>query len=219
MKYQTSEHYTTAWILAVVGGILDAYTYICRGNVFANAQTGNIVLMGANLAEGKFGEAVNYLYPILAFTLGILICEKIKSKYGNNKKLHWRQLVIVIELLGVTAVGFIPLGKGDLVVNATVAFVCALQVQAFRKVRGNAFASTMCTGNLRSATERLHIYMESKDKKYLNDALHYYGVIGFFIIGAAIGAVASKWLGMYAVFTAVLGLIAVCILMTKEYIK
>lgn len=32
-------------LLAFSGGFQDAYTYIVRDNVFANAQTGNIVLM------------------------------------------------------------------------------------------------------------------------------------------------------------------------------
>ena len=31
--------------LAFTGGFLDAYTYLLRGGVFANAQTGTMVLM------------------------------------------------------------------------------------------------------------------------------------------------------------------------------
>jgi len=32
-------------LLAVVGGFLDVYTFISRDGVFANAQTGNVVLL------------------------------------------------------------------------------------------------------------------------------------------------------------------------------
>ena len=39
---QRSESLTAAALLALAGGLLDAYTYLCRGGVFANAQTGNI---------------------------------------------------------------------------------------------------------------------------------------------------------------------------------
>ena len=39
-----SESLLLGAILATVGGFLDAHTYICRGKVFANAETGNIVL-------------------------------------------------------------------------------------------------------------------------------------------------------------------------------
>ena len=39
-------------LLAMVGGYLDAYTFVGRGGVFANAQTGNIVLLGIYAAQG-----------------------------------------------------------------------------------------------------------------------------------------------------------------------
>ena len=42
---QMSEAFVTAAFLSVSGGLQDAYTYISRGKVFANAQTGNIVLL------------------------------------------------------------------------------------------------------------------------------------------------------------------------------
>ena len=42
-KKQMSESFLTAAFLSVSGGLQDMYTYISRGHVFANAQTGNIV--------------------------------------------------------------------------------------------------------------------------------------------------------------------------------
>ena len=40
-----AEFYGVGVMLAIVGGYLDAYTYISRDHVFANAQTGNMVLL------------------------------------------------------------------------------------------------------------------------------------------------------------------------------
>ena len=45
------------YILAMSGGFMDAYSYMCRGEVFANAQTGNILLMAVNLAKGALISA------------------------------------------------------------------------------------------------------------------------------------------------------------------
>mgnify|MGYP000124712744 CR=1 FL=1 len=42
---QMSEAFCTAMFLSLSGGLQDAYTYLFRGKVFANAQTGNIVLL------------------------------------------------------------------------------------------------------------------------------------------------------------------------------
>lgn len=76
---QMSENFILGIMLALTGGFLDAYTYITRGGVFANAQTGNIVLMGINLAKGDFERVIHYVVPILAFALGILLSEIIKA--------------------------------------------------------------------------------------------------------------------------------------------
>jgi hypothetical protein len=53
-----------ALLLAVVGGFLDAYTYIGRGGVFANAQTGNIVLLGIYASKGEWQQVLRVILPI-----------------------------------------------------------------------------------------------------------------------------------------------------------
>ena len=50
-EFQRSESFAAAALLALSGGLLDAYTYLCRGGVFANAQTGNMVLLAIRAAE------------------------------------------------------------------------------------------------------------------------------------------------------------------------
>ena len=44
---QMSDSFLMSAFIILSGGLQDAYTYLCRGKVFANAQTGNIVLLGA----------------------------------------------------------------------------------------------------------------------------------------------------------------------------
>lgn len=45
------ENLVTGLLLAGAGGFLDAYTFVGRGGVFANAQTGNIVLLAVAAGE------------------------------------------------------------------------------------------------------------------------------------------------------------------------
>ena len=77
------------------------------------------------------------------------------------EKIHWRQLIILSEIVLLFAVGFLP-QEWNMAANMLVSFVCAMQVQTFRKVRGHAYASTMCIGNLRSGTEALCEYFHDK---------------------------------------------------------
>ena len=52
---QMSEAFCTAMFLSLSGGLQDVYTYLFRGKVFANAQTGNIVLMAVHAFAGEWG--------------------------------------------------------------------------------------------------------------------------------------------------------------------
>ena len=62
---QMSEAFCTAMFLSLSGGLQDVYTYLFRGKVFANAQTGNIVLLSANLMDGNWERAVSYTHLTL----------------------------------------------------------------------------------------------------------------------------------------------------------
>ena len=183
---QMSESFLTAVFLSLSGGLQDAYTYLFRGKVFANAQTGNIVLLSANLMDGNWERVLHYLVPLCAFALGVLAAEKMREHFQAMQRLHWRQLVVLCEIVMLFVVGFFP-QEWNLMANALVSFACAMQVQSFRKVNGFSYASTMCIGNLRSGTENLHHYLHTKERKFLDSSLLYYGIIICFIIGAVIG--------------------------------
>lgn len=95
---QMSDSMLTAFFIILSGGLQDAYTYCCRGKVFANAQTGNIVLLSTHLFEGDWGQALRYLVPVLAFLLGIYIAECVHRHFKRMEKVHWRQLIILAEI-------------------------------------------------------------------------------------------------------------------------
>ena len=214
-----SEAMSTGIFLTLSGGFQDAYTYYTRGKVFANAQTGNIILLGHNAMNGDFTDAFRYLVPVLAFAGGIYISEVIRGIYREYGKLHWRQIVVALEILLLFVVGFLPQSM-NMAANILVSFVCAMQVEAFRKMKGSAYASTMCIGNLRSATEMLYRYRHTKEKGCLEKCLRYYGVILVFGIGAALGSLMTSlfkertiWISCGFLF------VCFCIMFMKEDIE
>ena len=139
---QTSETFLLSAILALSGGFQDAYTYNARDEVFSNAQTGNVVLMSQHLMMGDFKIALRYLFPLIAFALGVLVAERISHRYKNASRIHWRQIVVLVEIVILFAVGFIPV-RFNLLATMLVSFACSMQVQTFRKVNGYGYASTM----------------------------------------------------------------------------
>lgn len=212
---QMSDSYLIGALLAVAGGFLDAYTFLCRGGVFANAQTGNIVLLGVNLASGRWEEAITYLMPVSAFFFGICFAEMIKRRFRENPSVHWRQIILVVETLVLATVALLPT-KQNTLANILVSFICSMQVESFRKVHGNPYSTTMCTGNLRSATEQLYQYRVTRDRARLRNSLEYYGIILFFILGAAFGTLFGSWLDRPAVLVACAFLLAAFGLMFRR---
>lgn len=213
---QMSESFRIGALLAVAGGFFDVYTYLCRGGVFANAQTGNMVLLGIALAGGQWLHALHYLFPIAAFALGVAAAEWIKLRWKERTaRFHWRQLVVLAEIALVLAVAFLP-QRANTLVNTTVSFICALQVESFRKIRGSAFATTMCTGNLRSATEQFVRWRTDGDREALGKSRRYAAIILWFIAGAAMGVACVHGLGDRAVLGTILVLVPVLALMFRE---
>ena len=215
-KIQTSETFVLSAILAMSGGFQDAYTYNVRKEVFSNAQTGNIVLMSQHIMMGELMKGLSYLFPVVAFALGVLVAERIGPRYKGAKRIHWRQIIVAIEIVILFAVGFIP-ERYDMLATMLVSFSCSMQVQAFRKVNGYGYASTMCIGNLRSGTESLSIYLREKQHGALKKAAHYYGIIFIFAIGAGVGGICSLHIGIRAIWISSILLAIVCAMMIKEH--
>ena len=201
-------------LLALTGGILDAYTYLNRGQVFATAETGNLVLLGINCAMGQWRRAAYYLLPISSYAAGLLTTLALHRR-SDRLFFHWRQFVVLAECLAVAAAALIPQGGLDPLVNCMIAFISAMQVQTFRKFRGCACATTMCTGNLRSGVEALYFHLADNEPGALARAGVYFGLILFFIAGAIVSGLLSPLLGGRTVLVALLPLSAAFLLMFR----
>lgn len=193
---QMSESFWTVTFLTLSGGFQDAYSYFARGKVFANAQTGNMVLMAARLVDGDVGGFIRYLFPVVAFALGIAAASVFRIRFRHSR-FHWRQSIVLIEIL---LLALTPVISMDLFANCLVSFACALQVQSFRKVHGIPFASTMCIGNLRSLIDNLMIAKATNSRRNRRMAFYYCWIIFLFIAGAALGKIFAELFGLSSIW-------------------
>ena len=148
-RLQTSETFLLSSVLAFSGGFQDAYTYNVRDRVFSNAQTGNVVLMSQHIMQGDFAAGIRYLFPVLAFAAGVLLAEQVEHRYKNSSKMHWRQIIVIMEIAMLLAVGFIP-ATYNMAATVIVSLACSMQVQAFRKVKGYSRQTRMQQGRHRA---------------------------------------------------------------------
>lgn len=188
-----------AAILTLSGGLQDAYTYFARNKVFANAQTGNIVLMSSHFFNGEWKDGLRYLIPLTSFAIGVLAAEQIQARYRNVKAVHWRQIILLIEITVLFLSGFMP-ASFSIVSTSLISFSCAMQVQTFRKIHGHAYASTMCIGNMRSGMAAFSAWIRTGDKDQLSMAFHYFLVIFIFALGAGLGFILVNHIGLKSIW-------------------
>ena len=87
--------------LTAVAGFFGAFTYLLRGNVFCNAQTGNVVLMGMALGSGQWRHALYYLIPTTAYIAGAFYSELLPNPVKHRLPIRWETLLIAVEIAAV----------------------------------------------------------------------------------------------------------------------
>lgn len=215
INMQRSDSFVVGALLSFSGGLQDSYTFNIRDRVFANAQTGNVVLMSQNFMMGNWSDGLGHLFAIIAFVTGVFLSDYIEGKFKYNNKIHWRQIVLIIEFLILFVVGFIPLGC-NIVANASVSFACAMQVHSFRRLRTNSYASTMCIGNLKNGTSYMARYIRNRSIKDLIFSVQYYSIIVIFAVGAGIGGLLSIHCGIRTIWVSCVVIIVVTLILNKE---
>lgn len=196
-KKQNEFSWIYIFVLTLSGGLMDAYSYLCRGNVFSNAQTGNLLLLGVNISLGNFHQVINYLLPIICFVLGISLAVVLKH-FLQKLKICYEGYVLLVEALIMVGVMFIN-QQLNLIATSLLSFACGLQVETFRKFHQDNIATTMCIGNLRAGTEAVTEFILNKDKNSFKRAIRYFLIVLVFVIGAVIGNFLIMWISQYAI--------------------
>ena len=193
-------------LLTVIGGIMDAYSYIVRGGVFATGQTGNFVIMALGLLSGDVPRALRALMPVMGFFLGVFAAKHVLHRlvqHPNREVRHqrWKRNVLLVEAGLMIAVGLIPDSTIHLVSNTVIAFAAALQFCSFRHFDGySAYATVFVTGNMRSCAEKYYEGIVLKSAESRRKAFEYTGVLAAFLVGVAIAALLAPHLGIRTIW-------------------
>jgi uncharacterized membrane protein YoaK (UPF0700 family) len=196
------ESLPTGVLLAGVGGFLDAYTFVGRGGVFANAQTGNIVLLGVAAGERHWLTALLHVPPILAFMLGIAVAETLARPAARRMVRRPARFVLGAEIVVLIVVGALPRQVPNEVVTAAIAFTSALQISTFRSLQGVDYSTTLTTSNLRTLVTKAYRWRADHDVTAGRQAAGISAVIAGFGVGAGVGALCTHFWGPRAVWVA-----------------
>ena len=190
-QFLTCERKWVFYILICIAGYFGAYTYVLRGNIFCNAQTGNIVLMGIAFGSGKISEGVYYLIPITAYLLGAFISEILPNPIKHSLAIRWDTLLILLEIIVVIFLGFLPESAPVQISQVAINFIASMQYNTFRQAEGTPMATTFATNHIRQigvglAKEVRHLHTENKTHR--KKLFQHSKMLICFICGAMIGA-------------------------------
>ncbi|WP_028932648.1 YoaK family protein [Pseudonocardia spinosispora] len=200
----TSGTLRLAALLAVAGGYLDGFMFIGHGGVFANAQTGNVVLLGVSAARADWRGAVRHVLPIVAFVLGVATAETVGHPWVARRIRRPARVALALEIVVLAVVGALPGTLNSTVIVLAVAYAAAMQNSTFGKLRDWSVNTTMTTGNLRTASQATYRAVIRRLPGSAEQARAFGAICLAFLVGAALGAVATGWWGNRAAWGAVL---------------
>ncbi len=197
---KTSTTLRFAMLLTAANGFLDAYTYMTRGGVFANVQTGNVILFAVDLSQGHLAKTLAHLWPIFAFLVGVLLSAHIKSGRAEKRVSHPLRWTMLIQAIAFAVVGFVPTTVPSGFVTIPISFLAAMQFTLFRSIGDLTYIAVATTGNLMRLVESAYSVLVDRDDA-ARLAFRVYGTLtATFAGGAVIGAYATLFWGIRAVW-------------------
>ncbi len=207
-KGKTTDTIGFAMLMSVIGGMMDGYSYIVRGGVFANGQTGNFLKLAIGLADGDPEKMIRSIVPIIGFWIGIFTAHHIQTTIlqKNPERLQddrWKIWVLVLETALLFIVGFVPDSVLHLVPNTLISFTASMQYCTFRSLNGSmGYSSVFASGNMRSTAEQYYNWLVLRQEENRPKAMQYSSIMASFFLGALIVAFLARFLQEKAIWIA-----------------
>jgi uncharacterized membrane protein YoaK (UPF0700 family) len=206
-------------LLASAGGFLDGFTYVGHGHVFANAMTGNVVLLGINFFSGSWHAALRLLPAIAAFLVGVSVSQTVQLYSRRRNVSAPYSGILGLETSVLLVLSLLPATTADILFTTSIAFVASVQVQTFREVHGHNYNSTFTTGNLRILSEAaVGWFLEGRSRVDSLVVRDFSVICAAFLPGATAGGYATQKFGNRALWcdVIVLGLMAIRVQTAKS---
>ncbi|MCH5297849.1 MAG: DUF1275 domain-containing protein [Ruminococcus sp.] len=192
IKNQRHTHYA----VSAIGGFMGGYAIINFYELFANAQTANMIHLVEKLVGHDYTGLVYIFSALFTYIAGNVFCVLYRKFVGKNL----RMLSLVLDVLVITAVGIITEFTHISFALLPILFAMPIQWNAFNDDAGYVSSTIFSTNNLRQATMSLTQYLTDKDKAQLSKTKFYWSTLLYFHIGVAVVCVASIFYGVHSIW-------------------
>lgn len=179
-------------VLLAATGFVDAYTFLAHGHVFAEAQTGNLVLIGVGAVDPSIVPFWRPLVTFASFVAGVSAAWVL----GRAATARAPQVVtLAFEVVVLTVVGFLPGSFPNAVVAATIAFAAGLQIAAFNRIGAAKFTTVVMTSNSSATVNASLQALVTRARGDVTLAVRLVAALAAFLAGALIGALLTEAVG------------------------
>jgi uncharacterized membrane protein YoaK (UPF0700 family) len=179
---------TASALATAAGGAMDAWVYLAHGQVFANAQSGNIVLMGIAFASGDVARAAMHLPSLLAFVAG-LFASRLSGQLLKRNRLNSRNARLGLECIMLLLLVPLAHHMPDRAVVACVGFIAGVQITSLSHIGAWSLNTGMTTGNLRAGVSALVKALTGSSEEWSHA-----GAMFLLCFAFAVGACGGAWL-------------------------
>lgn len=190
-SYENYVHYS----MCMLGGFFGSYALLLRGN-FGSAQTANLIQLFVDVsAFNLFGVLFRGLALIL-FIIFLILSFYVKDKYTNQSI----RICLLVEVLGVTAIGLIPNGVNDLLAMLPLFALTAFQWGMFNGTSEHVSPTLFSTGNIRYCISAWTDYrITSKPESKTKGMFYIYTLINYHL-GVLVGIGLTYMFGAKSIF-------------------
>ena len=193
-------------LLAVGGGVAGAYGSVYCGHVFANALTGNLVSLAAELYAGQWAGVLARLGGVGLFLLGVALSVVLPVRMAGGDPGVWQRRCLLVEAGCFALQALLPYPALTALSPALylwpVFFASGLQYNTFTALHGVPISTLFCTNNLRQLTlhglvarRQARAGQRAEADRETRIALSYLAVTGLFCLGLLLGVALLAPLG------------------------
>ncbi len=193
-------------LLAVGGGVAGAYGSVYCGHVFANALTGNLVSLAAELYAGQWAGVLARLGGVGLFLLGVALSVLLPVRMAGGDPGVWQSRCLLVEAGCFALQALLPYRALTALSPALylwpVFFASGLQYNTFTALHGVPISTLFCTNNLRQLTlhglvarRQARAGQRAEADRETRIALSYLAVTGLFCLGLLLGVALLAPLG------------------------
>ncbi|PSL36189.1 uncharacterized membrane protein YoaK (UPF0700 family) [Planomicrobium soli] len=188
-------------IASFLMGFIDAYTFLLQDEVFASAQTGNLVSLSAKLFLGEWRETMSHVWAFFGFVIGAFAGEAVIDRYQDRGMKKYSYYLLIQTTL-LFALALFQQQLTSAVMLFSLGTLAGYELTIFRKFRDTSVNNGIMTGNTRNLMGYLYQVIFNKDSNAKAHLTNLAATVLIFMLGVGAGTLTIQINASYNLWAA-----------------